>query len=39
MNQTEKLGLKNSINEMKNELVSIGNRVDQMEKRISDIED
>ena len=29
--------MKNSIKEIKNELVNTGNRVDQMEKKISDI--
>ena len=31
--------MKNPIKEIENELVSIGNRVDQTELRISDIED
>ena len=34
-NQTEILELKNSINEMKYSLASIGNRADHMEERIS----
>lgn len=35
--QIEILELKNSIKEMKNEPVSLGNRADQKEERISDI--
>lgn len=31
--------MKNSINEINNELVSLGNRTDQMKVRISNIED
>ena len=38
-NQTEILKMKNSMNERKSKLVSLGNRVEQMEARISDIKD
>ena len=39
MNKTEILEVKNSINEMRNALESIGNRADQMEDIISDFKD
>ena len=38
-NQIEILGMKNSIKEIKNELMSIENRADQMVERISHIKD
>lgn len=38
-NHTHFLELESSINKMKNQLVSLGNRTDQMEERTSDIED
>ncbi|KAF6390297.1 hypothetical protein mRhiFer1_007871 [Rhinolophus ferrumequinum] len=38
-NQIEFLEIKNSIEDMKNEIASLGSRVEQMEERISDIED
>ena len=38
-NQIEILEMKNSIKEIKNELLSIGNRADQMQERISYIKD
>ena len=38
-NGIELLNIKNTLQELKNEIASLGNRADQMEERIGDIKD